>query len=256
MAFKNLTRAIVFASAGFIALTGCSAGHELNLGGAGHASNGTAVQDSGNVAQPKGLGMDPAQRGGNYYEPMGTATFTNGCDSQPAGSYNYTGVQSNGQVGPACGVITTGKGGHQPQEDPAGYKGNNSRTTIPSIAGGKSYRGYFYNRSHLIGRALGGQGTAENLVTGTRMQNVGESNEGGMRYGEKIAEAYVKSGAAQTCPLTYQVTPHYANKTDEVPTWVEQDMKSCDGKINQRIGTFNDANGYTIDYATGVATRH
>lgn len=206
---------------------------------------------SGNSATPAGVLQDPMKRGGNYYSVLGKATFDSTCNI-PAGGYNYKGViKGAGQVGAACAKVTEKHKRVEPIDDPAGFT-KNAKASIPSVNGGKPYNGYFYNRSHMISAALGGSPKAENLVTGTRMQNVGESNQGGMRYTEIKAEKYVVTKEAKSCPLTYEVTPHYRNSTDAVPTWTEVNMQSCDKKLDEKVAVFNDAAGYTIDYATGA----
>lgn len=253
---KTVAKVAVMATLGMVALTGCSAVDsavselEKHVTTSNPTISGTVIP----VDTPNGLGLTPTERGGNYYEVMGTAVFDDTCTINP-GEYNYTGViTANGQVGTACAVVNNNGTVERvdPTDDPAGYKGNNKRATIDYADGSDSYNGWFYNRSHMISASLGGSPTNENLVTGTRMQNVGESNQGGMRYTETIAEDYVKSGQATTCPLTYSVTPHYTTSADIVPQWVEVNMANCDKSIDTRVAVFNDANGYTIDYTTGA----
>ena len=214
------------------------------------ASQGSSAPTESNGATPAGVLQDPMKRGGNYYAALGKAHFDATCNI-PSGGYNYKGVINGaGQVGAACAKVTEKHKRVDPIDDPAGFS-KNAKVSIPSVNGKKPYNGYFYNRSHMISAALGGSPKAENLITGTRMQNVGERNKGGMRYTETQAEKYVASPKAKTCALTYEVTPHYRNTTDAVPTWVEVNMQSCDKSIDERVAVFNDAAGHTIDYATG-----
>ena len=226
-----------------------------NSGAASPSGSTTAQRESSesqdaNSATPAGVLQDPMKRGGNYYTALGKAHFDATCNI-PSGGYNYKGVINGaGQVGAACAKITEKHKRVDPIDDPAGFS-KNAKVSIPSVNGKKPYNGYFYNRSHMISAALGGSPKAENLITGTRMQNVGERNKGGMRYTETQAEKYVASPKAKTCALTYEVTPHYRNTTDAVPTWVEVNMQSCDKSIDERVAVFNDAAGHTIDYATG-----
>lgn len=220
--------------------------------GPGQSPSPSTGENPKTEGTPAGLGKTPKERGGNYYEVMGKATFTKTCNI-PAGGYNYMGVINGaGQVGNACAKVTEKHKRVDPIDDPAGYKGNSGKSVIPALDPNRNdYRGYFYNRSHMISAALGGSPKAENLITGTRMQNVGEGNQGGMRYTESKVEDYLESGKAEKCPVTYEVTPHYRNTTDAVPTWVEVNMQSCDKSIDEKVATFNDANGHYIDYATG-----
>lgn len=61
-------------------------------------------------------------------------------------------------------------------EDPSGWPRNNKIIKI-KLYNGRTYRGYGWNRSHLIADSLGGKAIRRNLITGTRMQNVG-ANDG------------------------------------------------------------------------------
>lgn len=116
--------------------------------------------------------------------------------------------------------------------------------------GRKAYNGYFYNRSHLIADSLGGDAIPENLVTGTRTQNVGANdNKGGMGYIEERVRAYLDNNPNGF--VYYAVTPVYEG--DELvcrSTFV--DVKSNDGSIDEHIEVFNAAAGYEIDYSTGT----
>lgn len=145
--------------------------------------------------------------------------------------------------------------------DPAGWPGVNHKTTIPAVPGidgSKAYSGWFWNRSHLIADSLGGEAIAQNLITGTRTQNVGSTQTdgqyaGGMAYSEKIARDYLDTADGDACPLYYAVTPQYTD-AELIPRTVSVDMLSCDGSVNMRIEVFNAAQGYAIDYTTGAFT--
>lgn len=113
---------------------------------------------------------------------------------------------------------------------------------------GKTYNGYFYNRSHMLADSLGGLPIAENLITGTRTQNVGIANKGGMAYAEIKARKYLDNH--KNVELIYQVKNVYF-KNELIPRYTTIDMKSIDDKINEEIIVCNSANGYTIDYNTG-----
>lgn len=132
-------------------------------------------------------------------------------------------------------------------DDPSGW-GHNGRTTI-TFADGTSYHGWFWNRSHLLADSLGGHARRDNLVTGTRMQNVGENDgKGGMAYIETIVRDYLRDHHDVT--VYYRATPVYMG--DElVPRSVYVDAKSSDGAIDTEVETFNAAAGHSIDYATG-----
>lgn len=142
--------------------------------------------------------------------------------------------------------------------DPAGWPEDNREVDIPAlegVEGSKPYHGWMMNRSHLVADSLGGPEVAENLVTGTRTQNVGSHQvdgqyAGGMAYTEKLARDYIDSGKAASCPLYYATTPEYSG--DElVPRTVIVDIVSCDQSIDQRVEVSNTAAGWEIDYTDG-----
>ena len=132
--------------------------------------------------------------------------------------------------------------------NPSGWPSSNSKVSIP-LYNGKTYNGYLYNRSHLVADSLGGDAFVENLVTGTRTQNVGANDgKGGMAYAETIARNYMKKHPNGY--LYYAATPVYVG--DElVPRSVYVDMKSDDGQINSHIEVYNTAKGFAINYADG-----
>lgn len=138
--------------------------------------------------------------------------------------------------------------------DPAGWPEDNGKVTIPaldSVDGSKEYNGWMWNRSHMLGDSLGGDPTAENLVTGTRTQNVGSAgNAGGMAYTETIARDYLDSAAAKDCSLYYAATPNYEGN-ELLPRTVTIDIQSCDKSIDERVVVDNTANGFAIDYMNG-----
>lgn len=133
--------------------------------------------------------------------------------------------------------------------DPAGW-GHNKRVVIPSTIGSiKDYKGYFWNRSHLLADSLGGEPTKQNLITGTRCQNVGlRNNQGGMAYCENKARKYLNTH--KNSYIYYYVTCKYTNN-EVIPRKVIVDMLSEDGSINERVEVLNYAYTYKIDYNTG-----
>lgn len=140
--------------------------------------------------------------------------------------------------------------------DPVGW-GHNTEVTIPAldgVEGSVDYHGWMLNRSHLLADSLGGTPTADNLVTGTRTQNVGSvNNSGGMAYTEIIARDYLDGNTgvdANQCPLYYAASPNYTG--DELlPRTVTVDIQSCDQSIDERVEVDNTANGYALNYADG-----
>lgn len=141
--------------------------------------------------------------------------------------------------------------------DPPGWQ-NNREVFIrrqSDTPGSKDYRGWLLNRSHLLADSLGGSASKENLITGTRTQNVGSTTlrgqyAGGMAHTELMAREYLALPQAETCALYYAATPVYQG--DElVPRTVVVDVQSCDKTVDERVEVSNEANGFTIDYATG-----
>lgn len=126
------------------------------------------------------------------------------------------------------------------------------RKVSVSLSNGKKYNGYAWNRSHLLADCLGGHAVKENLVTGTRTQNVGNntlSNPGGMQYTENKALNYLR--AHHKGWVYYKATPIYKDK-ELICRSVYVDIKSDDGSINEHVEVYNALNGYTINYANGV----
>ena len=141
--------------------------------------------------------------------------------------------------------------------EPSGWYYPNTRTANQikvsiDLGGGKVYNGFAYNRSHLIGDAIGGEAIKENAITGTRTQNVGRG-DGGMRYTEKMVENYFKEGHENNV-VYYRNQPIYIGE-NIVPMgnviWVQSD----DGILNEKVYVFNSMNGYGIDRNTGALGR-
>ncbi|MGN7186977.1 DNA/RNA non-specific endonuclease [Microbacterium enclense] len=202
---------------------------------------------------------------GDYYQVRGAAVV----DYAPVrtGDVEYCPLDSLGRAVCAYGKLTTAlrtsaeaRGRQTIAVDPAGW-GHNAETTIPAnpdVAGSKSYKGYFWNRSHLVADSLGGDPTAQNLVTGTRTQNVGSTQTngdfaGGMAYTESIARQYLDAGNGDGCPLYYAAKPQYTG-AELIPRTVSVDIRSCDKQIDMHVVVENTARSFTIDYGTGGFT--
>ena len=180
--------------------------------------------------------------------------------SSPAvGTAEYASLDSLGRSGQAIACVTyemmeAGRARNRKSLSdisPSGW-GHNEEVDI-ELVDGSVYHGKFWNRSHLIAKSLGGDDVVENLVTGTRMQNVGSNRgggvSGGMAYCENLARMWLEDN--QDGYLTYVATPVYEG--DElVCRSVIVDMLSSDGEMNVRIEVFNAAKGYVIDYADGT----
>ena len=191
----------------------------------------------------------------DYYKVNGSAATS--YDVPANGGITYNGLDELGRTTWAAGIIakqmrTDAKAAGRQSFDASCDKisgwGHNAETVIASANGTKSYNGWFYNRSHLIADSLGGAAAPENLVTGTRCQNVGNSdNKGGMAYTEELVRAYLDNSGSW---VYYAATPVYEG--DElVPRSVIVDVLSDDGSIDIQVEVFNVAKGHVIDYATG-----
>lgn len=191
----------------------------------------------------------------DYYRVVGKATVS---DAPAAGEIVYSRLDSLGRTGRARAVLTPelrrqakarGRQDLPQSVRPSGW-GHNAWCEI-QCPDGSVYRGMFWNRSHEIADSLGGDPVVENMVTGTRMQNVGGNgagSEGGMAHCEAQARDWLDSHAAGE--LYYSVEPVYRGD-EPVCRYSVVDMRSSDGRIDQRVYVYNAAKGYDIDYATG-----
>ncbi len=192
----------------------------------------------------------------DYYRVVGPAV----CD-YPAeeGVATYQGLDSRSRAGAVYAVVTYSmmeQGLARERSDmsslhPSGWQEN--RQVSIQMPNGTTYNGYFYNRSHLLAKSLGGEETLENLITGTRTQNVGANDQtstpGGMAYTETKARDWLEAHPEGT--VYYAATPLYVG--DElVARSVVVDIRSSDGSIDEEIEVYNCAKGYVIDYATGA----
>lgn len=129
--------------------------------------------------------------------------------------------------------------------NPIGW-GHNKKVSIKSL--GNVYNGFFWNRSHLLADSLGGLPIKENLITGTRMQNVGIKNKGGMAYTETKAREYFKN---YTKEKMYYFVECVYNGNEIIPRYVIINIKTTDNKIDEKVIVYNEAEGFEIDYNTG-----
>lgn len=190
----------------------------------------------------------------NYYTVVGKSGI-NPSDFPKAGKIQYGELDKLGRTTEAKGSLTfkNVEGSYGVRQkfskdaDPSGW-GVQDKVKIP-YSNGKQYKGYFWNRSHLIGDALGGDAIRQNVVTGTRTQNVGEDAKGGMRYSEIKAQEWLEANHDGT--LYYGAKPVYEGN-ELVPRYVEVSMKSSDGTIDEKVIVFNSANGFEINYADGT----
>lgn len=207
---------------------------------------------------PSSTAPAPVASGDSYYEVTGTAERTY---EATEGEIGYCPLDDLERAVCAYGELThelrAGERGADREDitkDPAGW-GHNEKVEIASEDGSIVYRGYMFNRSHLVADSLGGHPEMDNMVTGTRTQNVGFNNSGGsgnggMAYTETIARDYLDSDASKDCSLYYAATPNYSGN-ELLPRTVTVDIQSCDKSIDERVVVSNTANGYVIDYTDG-----
>ena len=193
----------------------------------------------------------------NYVVSIGKAKVSN---KPAAGTIKYSKLDKRGRTGRAVGNIT-----YQMVKDSAGWRESFSEGSDPAGWGynkmvkiklytGNYYSGFLYNRSHLIADSLGGRAVRKNLITGTRMQNVGANDgKGGMAYTERKVVNYLYNH--QNATVYYSAKPIYKGK-ELIPRSVIVDIKSSDGKLNERVIVYNAAKGFKINYKTGRATKN
>lgn len=191
----------------------------------------------------------------NYYTVIGASNI-NTSDFPTTGAIEYSDLDSLGRTQIAKGSLTYAnvegsygvRQSFSSEDDPSGW-GNNDKVSI-EWTNNKVYNGYFWNRSHLIADSLGGDAERDNVITGTRNQNVGGTDQnGGMRYTEKKAQKWLENNHSGV--LYYSAEPIY-NGTELIPHAVIVSMLSSDNSINEKVIVFNNANGYVIDYTNGT----
>lgn len=196
----------------------------------------------------------------NYYFEAGKARLQDDSDLKN-GQLDFK-LDEKGRSSTARGKLTyqmfeqsKGKRQGQPLDPP--YWPKNFKTEIHYSLTGRTYHGYLYNRSHSIADSLGGEATytsKANFTTGTRPQNVGANQKGGMRYAEEMVENYWKEHTGTSEIVHYQVEPMYKNN-EVIPRGSIIDIKSSDNILNKRIVVINDVEGMKINYETGVAKK-
>jgi DNA-entry nuclease len=194
----------------------------------------------------------------NYYWENGSAKIS-GFESLKAGEHSFN-ADDKGRSGIARAVLTysqyeSSKGSRQGDPlDPPAWPTSNPKIAITFSLTGRTYHGYLYNRSHSIADSLLGEGSYTsqyNFTTGTRSQNVGANQNGGMRYAEELVEDYWKANPNTSSTINYQTTPVY-NANETVPRGSIVDIKSSDNTLNAEIVVINSAEGIEIDYVSGI----
>lgn len=188
----------------------------------------------------------------NYVVTVGKAKVSN---KPKKGKIRYSKLDKYGRTRRAVGNIT-----YKMVKDSAGWREDFADGSDPSGWGdnkivkiklytGKYYKGYFWNRSHLIADSLGGRAIRRNLITGTRMQNVGANDGlGGMAYTERKVVNYLYKH--HKVSVYYSARPVYKGK-ELIPRSVIVDIKSSDKVLNERVIVYNAAKGYKVNYKKG-----
>ena len=189
----------------------------------------------------------------DYYRVIGPAVVD---EDVPAGTVRYADLDGLGRAGRCVANVTYQlmQEGEARDRDglsdlhPSGW-GHNAKVTIIN-PNGSVYNGYLYNRSHLVAKSLGGENRIENLVCGTRTQNVGDNTgqDGGMAHTETLARDWLKENPSGT--VWYCATPIYEG-SELLPRSVIVDIRTSDTSIDQEVEVYNVAYGFTINYATG-----
>ena len=217
-----------------------------------HAGEEPAAPSAGSPADGTAPAWDAAAYP-DYIAVTGPADF-DGVDLPQAGAVTYSQPDMLGRSGRAVGVITKtlrDEGSARDRRMPdtiTGWPSPNPKAAI-RFADGSHYKGYLFNKSHLIAKSLGGTDKPDNMVTGTRTQNVGRNDgNGGMAYAETRARDWLDAHPDGT--VAYMATPVYEG--DELlPRYVTVDMRTSDGTLDEHVIVFNTADGYDIDYLHG-----
>ena len=207
--------------------------------------------DSVTKALPSAGGKLTYKYTGNYNETVGKAKFT----YKIADGVKYGKLDKFGRPTYATIRVTPKLYAKEKKEkrepikvDPCGWLKKNPKVVIKH-KDGSTYKGFMYNRSHMIADSLGGDPIYENLVTGTRPQNIGgRRNHGGMAYLETKIRDYFNRGSKGT--VDYEVINVYASDKDKLPVYSICNAKSSDKKIDEQVIVYNSAEGYDIDYKT------
>lgn len=240
--------------AAMVGLTACG---EIDLD---DALNSGGSDDTSQIEA--GEAIEQSSGDEDYYTVTGEAERT--YDPAEAGVVEYCELDDLERAVCAYGELTSSQRAEAQARDreditvdPVGFT-DNAETLIPALEDNEAssdYSGWFYNRSHMVADSLGGNAEQQNLVTGTRTQNVGSTQvdgqyAGGMAYTELMARDYLDSGEGDACPLYYAVTPNYDGQ-ELLPRTVTVDIQSCDNQIDEQVEVANTAAGHSIDYSTG-----
>ena len=194
----------------------------------------------------------------NYYFTNGKAKLS-GFANLKAGDYHFAN-DSRQRARTAKAVLTysqykASQGSRQGEPlDPTAWPDSNPEIGITFALTGRTYHGYLWNRSHSIADSLLGKNSytsSNNFTTGTRSQNVGADQNGGMRAAEELVENYWEAHPNTKNTVKYETTPLY-HASEMIPRGSIVDIKSSDKSLNTEIVVINSAEGVKINYNTGA----
>ncbi|EMZ42612.1 DNA/RNA non-specific endonuclease [Atopobium minutum] len=213
----------------------------------------TVSSASGSQARQQGYTSWDEQESPNYVRLVGPSRIDQVVES---GQVLYAGLDSLGRTLEvhACITYQMMEGGmareREQMSNPSGWPRKNPEVQI-ELYNGSFYRGRLWNRSHLLAKSLGGKETVENLVTATRMQNVGANDgQGGMALVETAVRNWLKAHPSGT--VQFVATPIYEGD-ERICRSVIVDVKTSDGFIDEEVEVYNAAKGYELNYYTGEA---
>jgi DNA-entry nuclease len=254
-------RAVALAAAVMASLAACQPG-AISVGApdASSTSAATGSTTSGGTAAvlAKLIAYDKAKSPGptkDYYWVNGAARITRSAmpDTGKAKfTYDHDGRSSIARATLTYALYAASKGSRQGTTiNPPGWPSSNPEVYSHSALTGKTTHTYLWNRSHSIADSLLGAlsySSSANFTAGTKDQNVGADNNGGMRAAEEIAEKYWAGHQGSKAVIWYQTTPLYSG-SNMIPSGSIVDELSSDGSINKEIVVLNDEEGATVNYA-------
>lgn len=232
-----------------LSLAGCASLASLGPSGSAQADSARGTSQA-RLAAPTTWDESESP---NYVRLVGPAVIDR--ELEP-GQVAYAGLDALGRTGQVRACITSemmarGRSRERSDDlpDPSGWPRHNSRVEV-ALPNGRTYRGWMWNRCHLLAKSLGGSDEVDNLVCGTRMLNVGANDgQGGMDMYETAIRDWLDAYPSVT--VQYVATPLYVGN-ELLPRSVVVDVRSSDGHIDEELETYNACLGYAIDYANGT----
>lgn len=259
----NVIPAVILASLLALAPAGCAAPAAGDLDGIARQAIGSlgTAPDAGDDAAGASSDAAPAAGDGdwdeatapNYYLAAGPAALPAGMPAPGdvrIGAPDRLGRPTGATATVTAALMRAGSDRERDMPDTiTGWPEHNPKVEI-RFASGRVYHGYLFNKSHLLAKSLGGPDSPDNMVPGTRPQNVGDNDKtpGGMAYTETLARDWLK--AHPDGAVSYSAVPKYTG--DElVPRTVDVDIRTSDGSVDSHVIVYNAAKGYDIDYLHG-----